>query len=408
MHARKIMDGVYWVGVNDPDRKLFEEITPLPEGTSYNSYLVKGEHGTALIDTVEPDFCDVLLERLADAGVEKLDYVVSNHAEQDHSGSLPMVLEKFPEARVLCTPKGKNMLLEHLDIPADRIDPVEDGEEVELGGRTLRFIHAPWIHWPETMFTWLDEDRILFSCDLFGSHMATNDLFVVDEPRVIDTGKRYYAEVMMPYAGPVRRNMEKIRDYEIAIIAPSHGPLYDRPELILDLYRDWAGEQPRNLCVIPFVSMHGSTRMMVSHFTEALLDRGVRAQPFNLADADVGRLSMALVDAASVVFGSPNVLNGMHPKVVYAAYLTNALRVKARFASVIGSFAWSAKMEKQLHGLLSGLKLTYLDAVTATGHPGEDVYAGLDRMADQLAGYHRELLEGTESRAELAEAGKSA
>jgi flavorubredoxin len=394
MHARKIVDGVFWVGVNDPDRKLFEEITPLPEGTSYNSYLVRGNDKIALIDTVEPDFCGVLLERLADAGVERLDYIVSNHAEQDHSGSIPMVLERFPEAAVLCTPRGKEMLLGHLDFDGSRVRTVEDNEEVDLGGRTLRFIHAPWIHWPETMFTWLAEDRILFSCDLFGSHMATNDLFVVDEPRVVDTGKRYYAEVMMPYAGPVRRNMARIEDYKISIIAPSHGPCYNRPELILDLYRDWAGDEPKNLLVLPYVSMHGSTRAMVHHFCEALLDRGVRVQPFNLADADVGRMSMALVDAASVVFGSPNVLNGMHPKVVYAAYLANALRIKARFATVIGSFAWSARMEDQLKGLLSGLKLEFLDAVTATGHPRDNNFSALDGLADTIAERHGRVCAG--------------
>ncbi len=397
MHARRIVDGVFWVGVNDPDRKLFEEITPLPEGTSYNSYLVRGQSKTALIDTVEQHFGATLLSRLADAGVERIDYVVSNHAEQDHSGSLPLVLERFPEARVLTSPKGKDMLLKHLELDAGRIDTVADGDSVDLGGRTLRFIHAPWVHWPETMLTWLEQDGILFSCDLFGCHMATNDLFMVDESRVIDTGKRYYAEVMMPYAGPVRRNMAKIADLKINIIAPSHGPLHDRPEFILDLYRDWAGEQPKNLCVLPYVSMHGSTGIMVNHFVEALLDRGVRVQQFNLADTDVGRLSMALVDAASVVFGSPNVLNGMHPKVVYAAYLTNALRVKAKYISVIGSFGWAAKMETQLKGLLSSLKVSYLDAVIQSGLPDAETFGKLDALADQVAEGHKELCAEQES-----------
>jgi flavorubredoxin len=246
------------------------------------------------------------------------------------------------------------------------------------------------------MFTWLVEDRILFSCDLFGSHLATNDLFVVDEPRVIDTGKRYYAEVMMPYAGPVRRNMDKIRDLEISIIAPSHGPCYDRPELILDLYRDWTGTEPKNLLVLPYVSMHGSTKAMVSYFSEALLDRGVRVLPINLADADIGRMSMALVDAASVVFGSPNVLNGMHPKVVYAAYLTNALRVKARFTAVIGSFAWSARMEEQLKELLDGLNVEFLSAVTAIGNPRNKNFSALDHLADLIAERHAGVCHGFE------------
>ncbi|OGG03433.1 MAG: MBL fold hydrolase [Candidatus Glassbacteria bacterium RIFCSPLOWO2_12_FULL_58_11] len=388
MRARKITEGVYWVGVIDPDRKLFEEITPLPDGTSYNSYLVRGKEKTALIDTVEPEFCDVLLDRLENLNVDHIDYVVSNHAEQDHSGSLPMVLERYPEARILATPRAKKMLLELLPLPEDDLGVVEDGETVDLGGRTLEFIHAPWVHWPETMFTYLREDRILFSCDLFGSHMATNDLFVKDEGRVLDTARRYYAEVMMPYSGPVRRNMEKIKDLPIISIAPSHGPVYDRPELILEAYRSWVDEVPRNLVVLPYVSMHGSTKKMVTYLTESLIEKGVRVQCFNLADTDVGRLSMAMVEAATVVFGSPNILNGMHPKVVYVAYLMNALRVKARYATIIGSFGWAEKMDEQLKALLGNLRVELLKPVLTLGLPGKEDYSALDELAAAIARNH--------------------
>ena len=391
MRAREIEHGVYWVGVIDPDRKLFEEITPLPEGTSYNSYLVEGNDKTALIDTVEPEFCDILLSRLEDRKIKRLDYIVSNHAEQDHSGSLPVVLRRYPEARVLATPKGKKMLLDLLDLSPKRIDTVGDGETIELGGRRLEFIHAPWVHWPETMVTWLEEDGILFSCDLFGSHISSSDLYVTEKGRVYDSAKRYYAEVMMPFSAPVRKNMKKIERLKIRKIAPSHGPVYDEPEFILGAYRDWASEAPKNLCVLPYVSMHGSTRKMVTYLMESLITRGVRAEFFNLADADIGRLSMALVDAATIVFGSPNVLNGMHPKVVYAAYLANALRPKARFASIIGSYGWSVKMDRQLTGLLSGLKVELLEGVITSGHPEKADFESLDNLANIIAEKHAEL-----------------
>ena len=391
MRAREIEHGVYWVGVIDPDRKLFEEITPLPEGTSYNSYLVEGNDKTALIDTVEPEFCDILLSRLEDRKIKRLDYIVSNHAEQDHSGSLPVVLRRYPEARVLATPKGKKMLLDLLDLSPKRIDTVRDGETIELGGRRLEFIHAPWVHWPETMVTWLEEDGILFSCDLFGSHISSSDLYVTEKGRVYDSAKRYYAEVMMPFSAPVRKNMKKIERLKIRKIAPSHGPVYDEPEFILEAYRDWAGEAPKNLAVLPYVSMHGSTRKMVTYLMESLIARGVRAEFFNLADADIGRLSMALVDAATIVFGSPNVLNGMHPKVVYAAYLANALRPKARFASIIGSYGWSVKMDRQLTGLLSGLKVELLEGVITSGYPEKADFESLDNLANIIAEKHAEL-----------------
>ncbi|MBN2288297.1 MAG: FprA family A-type flavoprotein [Candidatus Glassbacteria bacterium] len=391
MLARQITEGVYWVGVIDPDRKLFEEITPLPDGTSYNSYLVQGSEKNALIDTVEPAFCDVLLRRLQALGIERLDYVVSNHSEQDHSGSLPAVLARFPEASVVTTPKGEKMLRDLLPLPEGRMIIVGHGETIDLGGRTLEFIHAPWVHWPETMLTYLRQDRILFPCDLFGSHLGGNDLFVVDEGRVYDAAKRYYAEVMMPFSGPVRKGMEKIEGLEIEIIAPSHGPLFDKPEFILEAYRDWTGLTPKSLVALPYVSMHGSTRLMVTHFMEALISRGIRVEFFNLAEADVGRLSMSLVDAATIIFGSPNVLGGMHPKVVYAAYLVNALRPKARFAAIIGSYGWAIKMNEQLAGLLHSLKIDLLDPVITRGHPGEDDFKALDKLADTIARRHQGL-----------------
>ncbi len=391
MQARRITEGVHWVGVIDPDRRLFEEITPLPDGTSYNSYLVQGREKTVLIDTVEPEFKTVLFARIENAGVKKIDYIVSNHAEQDHSGSLPDALDRFPGAKVLATPKGRSMLLDLLTLDAERIETVEDGQTLDLGGRTLEFIHAPWVHWPETMFTYLREDGILFSCDLFGSHMATNDLYVMDKGRLLDSARRYYAEVMMPFSGPVRRNMEKIGDLKISLIAPSHGPLHREPDFILDAYRDWAGETPKNLVVIPYVSMHGSTKQMTGYFIESLVSRGVRVEFFNLAETDMGRLSMALVDAATVVFGSPNILNGMHPKVVYAAYLTNALRPKARFVSMYGSYGWGVKMEEQLQSMLKGMKVEMLETVMTRGKPTEKDFVSLDMLAASIARRHAEI-----------------
>ena len=388
MLAREITKDIYWVGVIDPDRRLFEEITPLPDGTSYNSYLIKGSEKTALVDTVEPAFCDVLLQRLQNQKVERLDYIVSNHAEQDHSGSLPVILGRYPKARIVVTPKGKQMLLDLLPLPEDRIITVKHGETIELGGRTLEFIHAPWVHWPETMFTYLRQDKILFSCDLFGSHLASNDLYVVDEGRGYDAAKRYYAEVMMPFSGPVRKNMEKIKDLAIEIIAPSHGPLYDKPEFILEAYRDWTNETPKNLVALPYVSMHGSTRLMVNYFMESLIAKSVRVEFFNLAEGDVGRLSMSLVDAATIIFGSPNVLGGMHPKVVYAAYLANALRPKAKFAAIIGSYGWATKMNEQLAELIRSLKVELFQPVISRGHPGEMDYAELDKLAAKIARGH--------------------
>jgi len=178
MKPRKIKDGIYWVGAVDWDRRLFDDLIPLPDGTSYNAYLIQGSDKTALIDTVEPEMSHILLSRLKQLGVERIDYVIANHAEQDHSGSLPKILDMYPNAKVVCTTKCKGLLMDLLLIPENKFKTVEDRETLSLGDKTLEFIHAPWVHWPETMVTWLEEDKILFSCDFFGSHIATTDLLL--------------------------------------------------------------------------------------------------------------------------------------------------------------------------------------------------------------------------------------
>ena len=391
MKPRKIKDGIYWVGAVDWDRRLFDDLIPLPDGTSYNAYLIQGSEKTALIDTVDPTMSHVLFGRLNQLGTEHLDYVIANHAEQDHSGTLPQVLERYPQAQVVCTPKCKGMLVDLLLAPEDRILAVDDGATLSLGDRTLEFIHAPWVHWPETMLTYLREDKILFPCDFFGSHLATTDLYVTDEGRVYEAAKRYYAEIMMPFRKIIQKNLKKVQGYEISLIAPSHGPMYDRPEFILEAYQDWVFGDPKNIVVLPYISMHGTTREMVNYLVDALTEKGVTVEQFNLAVTDIGKLAMALVDAATIVIGSPTVLTGAHPNVVYAAYLANALRPKVKFVSIIGSYGWGGKMVQQLASMISNLKVEILDPVVIKGYPRDEDFEALDTLAVTIAEKHSAL-----------------
>ena len=390
MRPREIKAGVYSVGAVDWDRRLFDALIPLPDGTSYNAYLIKGSDKAALIDTVNPPMGDVLTDNLDQMGVADIDYVIANHAEQDHSGSLPCIIEKYPRARVVTTEKCKGMLIDLLGIRADFFTTVTDGETLSLGDRTLEFIHAPWVHWPETMLTYLKEDRILFPCDLFGSHLATADLYVADEGRVYEATKRYYAEIMMPFRPSIKKHLERLAGYAIDIIAPSHGPLYDRPDFILNAYRSWVLDEPKNVVVLPYISMHGSTRKMVEYLVSALVQRGVTVQQFDLSVTDLGKLAMALVDAATIVIGAPTVLAGAHPGVAYAALLANALRPKLRFASVIGSYSWGGKTVEQLAGLISSLKVEILEPVLGKGFPKEAEFKALEELADTIAQKHKE------------------
>ncbi|MFH1719919.1 MAG: FprA family A-type flavoprotein [Planctomycetota bacterium] len=387
---RQLKPDIYAVGAIDWDARLFDRLIPLPEGTSYNSYLVRGSEKTALFDTVDPAKTETLLGNIISAGVDKIDYVIAHHAEQDHSGSLPDVLLMHPNAQVVTNPKCKQMLIDLLGIEDSRFIAVEDGQELSLGDKTMRFVYTPWVHWPETMSTYIPEEKILFSCDFFGSHLATSSLFVEDEAAVYESAKRYYAEIMMPFRRQINSNLTKLDALEIEMIAPSHGPVYDRPQFIVDAYRDWVSETVKNEVVVAYVSMHGSTAKMVSHFVDALIERGIKVRQFELATVDIGKLAMALVDAATLVVGSPTVLVGPHPAAAYATFLANALRPKIKFASVIGSYGWGGKTVEQLTGMMTNVKAEILEPVLAKGEPKEADFVALDRLADEILTKHKE------------------
>jgi len=388
MKARKIKDRIYWMGSVDWDRRLFDSLVPLPDGTSYNAYLIEGSEKTVLLDAVDPPMADELLSQLE--RVSKIDYIVSQHAEQDHSGTIPQILEKYPDAKLISTPKAKGMLIDLLGIPEESFITVKDGETLSLGDKTLKFIHTPWVHWPETMVTYLEEDRILFSCDFFGSHIATTDLFVTDEGLVYEAAKRYFAEIMMPFRNVIQKNLEKLASYDIEMIAPSHGQIFPRPAFIIDAYRDWTLGSPRNTVVLPYVSMHESTKQMVACLVSALVERGVRVEQFNLEVTDIGKLAMALVDAATIVVGTPTILAGPHPYAAYAAFLANALRPRTKFLSIIGSYGWGGKTVEVLAGMIPNLKVEVIDPVLCKGVPSEKVFKALDDLAAAISEKHRE------------------
>ena len=389
MSVREIRPGVHWVGAIHWDRRLFDELIPLPDGTTYNAYLIAGSEKTALIDSVDPVKEAEHIDNLQSLRVEKLDYIIANHAEQDHSGGIRKLTEIYPMAKVVTNQKCRNMLMDLLLIPEERFVVVGDHDTLSLGDRTLEFIIAPWVHWPETMLTYLREDRILFPCDLFGSHLATSELYATDEARVYESAKRYYAEIMMPFRNVIKKHLVKLEEYKIDVIAPSHGPLHNKPAFIVDAYRDWTSDTVKNEVILPYVSMHGSTEAMVNHLIGKLIERDIVVKPFNLTKTDIGELAIALVDAATIVIATPTVLVGPHPAAAYAAYLANALRPKAKYASVIGSYGWGSKMLEQITGMLGNLKIELITPVIIKGHPKKEDYQALDRLAGSIMEKHK-------------------
>lgn len=391
MRARKITDRVSWLGAIDWNRRLFDALIPLPEGTSYNAYLVQGSEKTVIIDSVDESMENHLLTQLAD--VKHVDYIICQHVEQDHSGSIPTLMKRYPKAILICSQRAKEMIVEHLHVDPESIQTVADGESINLGDCSLRFISTPWVHWPETMCTYLEEEQILFSCDFFGSHLATTDLYAGDNLLVLHDAKRYYAEIMMPFRKQIQKNLKKLDEIDIKLIAPSHGPLFDKPEVIINSYKKWSSDEVENRVVIPYISMHGSTQLMVEYLVHALVDLGIEAQPFDLTVADLGDLAISLVDAATMVIGTPTVNSGPHPHVVGAVYLANSLKPKTRYTAIIGSYGWGGKAVDQISAMIPNIKAETLGSFLCKGLPREMDMKEIDDLAQTISQKHKEIFD---------------
>jgi flavorubredoxin len=384
IEPRMLASGVHWAGVVDWSRRLFDALIPLPEGTSYNAYIIEGTRRTALVDSMDPAFAEAWLEQVAARWTP--DVLIANHAEQDHSGALPRLIERFPKAEVLCSPKAKPMLHQLLGIPEDRLRTVADGETLDLGGRTLRFVHLPWVHWPETMGVWLEEERMLFPCDFFGSHLATSCLYADEDARTEAQARLYFAQIMMPYAPAVRKDLAKVRALDPAVIAPSHGPVWRRPAAILDLHEAWLNGPTARAAVLARVSMHGSTGRMAEALETLLVARGVEVRVFDFERPELDRYASALVDAGAVVFAAPAVWSGPHPAMLTAMGVTAGLKPKAATAAFVGSYGWSSKGLDTYAERLAGWKAEALPPVLCAGRPGPETMQALAALADDIAG----------------------
>ncbi|ADT83822.1 FprA family A-type flavoprotein [Thermococcus barophilus] len=381
MKAVKIVEDVYWVGVKDWNRRIFDSLIPLPEGTSYNAYLVVGREKTALIDTVNPGFERELEEKINEiVDVADIDYIVMNHAEPDHSGAIPYLLERNKKVILIATEKGANMAKAYYDVPDERIMVVKDGDTVSLGGKTLRFIEAPWLHWPETMFTYLVEDKILFPCDFFGAHLA-GGFYDDDVPDLLTHAQRYFGEIMMPFSAMAKKALKKIEGLEIKIIAPSHGPIYRNPRRIIEAYKKWSSGETKEKVIIAYVSMWGANETMVRELAALLTAEGIDVKVYNLVSSDIGEIAKDLVDSRVIVLAAPTVLGGAHPLAIYAAYLVKALRPPAKYAVIMGSYGWHGRSKDSLLEVLKGSNIELLGSLEVRARPKNEDYEKLRRLA---------------------------
>lgn len=387
-----IKDGVYYCGVEDFGRKIFDQLIPLPHGTTYNSYFIEGNKKRALIDTSYSKTIKEFVENLNGKG-EFIDYIIANHAEGDHSEALVKVLQLNPNAKVVTNKKCMDLLIDQYAIPENKFQIINDGDEISLGNKTLRFHLAPWVHWPDTMFTHLVEDNILFTCDFLGAHITYNQgqFYAQETQEYLLSAKRYYAEIMMPFRPHCKKYLDKIKEINPSMICPSHGGVYKNPDFILDAYYEWTADTPKNKVVIPFVSMYQNTERMVDRLAEKLREEGVEVHKFDLISDDIGDLAVELVDAATVVFGASMVLAMPHPYAFFGVYLTNALRPNVKFMSILGSYGWGGNLVGKIEENTNLLQAQKLDYITVKGRAKQEDLERIDALAHTIAQKHKEI-----------------
>lgn len=358
----EIVPDVYWLGARHPDLQNFDELFPTSHGSTYNAYLVRGNDKVALIDTVKGRFTEDYLAKVASlVPFEQIDLVVVNHTEPDHSGALGALLKHNPNIEIYCTKPAENFLKQLYDIPM-KTKVVAEGQELDLGGKTLRFVLAPNLHWPDTMFTFLPEQKLLFSCDAFGAHFCGDGLYDDEVPDFTSDFVGYFDAIMRPFKEKIREALAKIEGLDIRIICPSHGPLRRRdPKAVIDSYRTFSAAPPetgRKRALLLTLSPHGNTRRMASAVREGMEKCGVEVVEKAIYGTSAGEIRDELECADALVIGTPTINRDAPPQVWQALSLVSTVTPKGRVGAVFGSYGWSGEAVKLIEERLTGLKYT--------------------------------------------------
>lgn len=342
------MDGtlrknIDWVGCVDWTVRDFHGYNT-DRGATYNAYLIRDEE-TALIDTVKAPFADRLLQNVsALTDLAKVDYVICNHAEPDHAGGIAQVLEALPNATLVCNKKCEVVLGRHHDSSEWKTQIVATGDTLTLGKRTLEFIETPMVHWPESMFTYVPEEKLLFSMDAFGQHYASSQRFDDEVPlcTVMEEAKTYYANIVMPFGRQVAKVLEKAAKLDIEMIAPSHGVIWrSHMAEIVKAYGNWAHFRPKPKVLVIYDTMWDSTGQMARAIHEAASEAGVAAELINVRASNLTRIATEVLDAACVAFGSSTLNQGVLPMAGAALTYLKGLKPANKAALAFGSFGWS-------------------------------------------------------------------
>ena len=364
MAVVQVKDGVHWVGAVDWNNRYFHGVTySTHRGTTYNAYLVAGEKYRALVDTVYTPFSEVLVSHLTElVSMKDIDYVVVNHVEIDHSGALPRIMELCPQAKICCSRKALEPLRKHFGDQGWEMHPVKTGDVLDLGGKTIRFIEAPMLHWPDSMFSYIPEDKLLLPNDAFGQHLASSHRFddQVDNAILMDEAAKYYANILLPFSALVERKLREIDELgiEIDTIAPSHGVIWRQdPGQIINAYQRWAtgletlGRVSPEIVVV-FDTMWGSTEKMAEAIAEQLSAQGYRINLYNIGKSDYSDIIREILEAKAVIIGSSTINNGMLPSLSPLMEELVGLKPKGRIGAAFGSHGWRGGAVKQIATML--------------------------------------------------------
>ncbi|MBU2547340.1 MAG: flavodoxin domain-containing protein [Proteobacteria bacterium] len=389
MKPVKVVDDIYWVGAIDWNVRDFHGYATY-QGSTYNAYLVMDEKIT-LVDTVKKEFVDEMLARISQVvDPKKIDCVISNHTEMDHSGGLPRMMHRIGEEKPLyCSKVGHRNLSSHFK-EAWNYQPVENGGTLSLGKRTLNFLETRMLHWPDSMFSYCPEDRLLFASDAFGQHYAGLERFD-DEigEAILPHAKKYYANILLPYSALVLKLVDKVTEMGLAldVVCPDHGIIWRKdPGLIIGKYVEWARQAPRRKAVVVFDTMWHSTEKMAGVIAEALGRAGVETRLMHLRSWHRSEVITEIQDAGAVLVGSPTLNNGLFPTVADFLCYMKGLKPQNKVAAAFGSHGWSGEAVKLINAEFEAMKLNVVHpGVKSAFVPDDQVLEACVDLARQVA-----------------------
>lgn len=357
-NAARVSDRVYWVGALDWARRDFHGYATF-RGTSYNAFLILADKIT-LIDTVHAQFSEEMFSRISSIiDPTKIDYIISNHSEMDHTGCLPQAIERMRPEKVFASERGAKTIEAHFH-GGYNVTPVKDGETLSLGNMTVSFLGTPMLHWPDSMFTYLAGERILFTQDGFGMHLAFSERFAdtIDSVILEYEAKKYYANILLPFSPTVAKTIEKAAALDIAMIAPDHGPIWRKDiETVMGWYSKWASQAPTDKAVIVYDTMWGSTQAMAGAIEDGLVSSGIQVRSMRLRENHRSDIATELLDAGAIIVGSPTLNNTIYPTVADMLAYMKGLKRKNLLGAAFGSYGWSAEAPVQITDALRAMHI---------------------------------------------------